>query len=552
MATLYYDMEYRFKFIKFTSKVELNPEIISHFEGRGTGKTLTSMMRELHRKTCTQLTDLNLEKFIYLLGVGYVGYEDWRDLLSDSVLKGERSLNSYVKEMHWDVDRIVTFFKRHSESFKKFYFSEAIKKARTKDKWKNVRETTLRVTGYEHNSNNPAVVEKRSKTYELRTGYKYPGQNPEVLRIVKEKRVSRSLIRVKSLLDSNRIELVDDYKMGLCHQYEFKCAECSGLFKATLVNVPVCPHCTRRTGYKSNIELRIKRWLDEEGISSISGYRKLIKSKETGRFYEVDLYLPAEGMAIEFNGYAYHNSGLGFGEILPKSKDYHRKKTDLCLEQGVKLYHFWEDTPEPMVKSIIGSKLGILQKRYARKCDLVVGENREFFDKNHIDGDCRAFLRVSLKNEEGILCAISFRRTGRNGQVEIARFANLVGLQVVGGYSRLIKEGSRILKLLGYLELISYCNRDISPDMSDTVYSKLGFEYVGDSGPTMKYWSTKTFMLGSLDVKSNHVYPRQLFQKYKLIETLGISADCSEQEILGSLGVYPVYNSGNFKYKKDL
>ena len=95
--------------------------------------------------------------------------------------------------------------------------------------------------------------------------------------------------------------------------------------------------------------------------------------------------------------------------------------------------------------------------------------------------------------------------------------------------------------------LISYCNRDLSPDPLNNFYSNYGFTLVRECSLIMKYFSTKR--IDELGVISSKIYNRQVFQKFKVKGLLKDSNNLSEIEINEKLGVYPVFNSGNFRYE---
>ena len=52
--------------------------------------------------------------------------------------------------------------------------------------------------------------------------------------------------------------------------------------------------------------------------------------------YELDIYLPEIGIAIEFNGLHWHSDKY-------KNKNYHLVKYERCLENEIELIQVWED-----------------------------------------------------------------------------------------------------------------------------------------------------------------------------------------------------------------
>lgn len=318
-----------------------------------------------------------------------------------------------------------------------------------------------------------------------------------------------------------------------------------------------CPRCQSRS-FRSHREEVVCKFLKDRGVVFVSNTKEVVSST-TGNRQEIDLLIPSLGVAFEFNGMYYHNSSPTGAK---KDRTYHSNKTISCLSQGIKLHHIWEDCPDDLMFSIIESKLGLSKKLFARK--LIIWDNAdkrecsEFFEQNHIDGDNRHADRYfALRDEMGVIyCCLSLlrRRIQVSGDThwEIGRFANKKHFTVVGGYSRLLKCAVKFLKTLGVTELISYCNRDISPDPESTFYSKFGFEYLGDSGPIYWYWSDKVVEINGKYYKGR--ISRQVVQKQKLLEHflrnhLEVDPSDTERTLCSKLGLVPVYNSGNFKYR---
>lgn len=297
-----------------------------------------------------------------------------------------------------------------------------------------------------------------------------------------------------------------------------------------------CPSCVQGS-YRSGRERELEEWLKGKGIN-VECNARILKTGE--RRMEIDLYLPDYKVGFEINGSYYHHSGPG-----GKTKSYHAEKTKLALQQGIKLYHFWEQTPLGLIKSIILSKLGLLpHKVYARSCRLVYGREYEFFNHNHVDGDARAHTQISLTLNDEILCSLSVR--SNNDDWEIARFAVKRGYLVVGGYQRLFSEVKKLARKRGIEKIISYCNRDLSPDPTSTIYSKMGFRFDSACPSIYWYWASRALEWKGIRYNAGAVFARQTFQRHKLQEQLGLVG--SEKELTLRLGLLPVYNSGNFRY----
>lgn len=266
---------------------------------------------------------------------------------------------------------------------------------------------------------------------------------------------------------------------------------------------------------------------------------------EEGRRKEIDLYIPALKVGFEFNGQWYHS--------LPnvKERKYHQQKTQQALTQGIRLYHLWEDSPAGLCKSIIAAKLGKSPTVIpARKCDIIQERTPKFFSKCHIDGDAAAKWQWSLFYGIERVAAMSIRIT--NGEPEIARFACKRGVTVIGGYHKLLKHAEAFLKKQGFETILTYCNRDLSPDPNDNIYTKMGFTLVQECPLIYWYWATKPLTINGKTYQGR--IARQVFQKHKILKDLGLeSTNLTEMELVAKhYGAAPVFNSGNFKYRKHL
>ncbi len=338
-----------------------------------------------------------------------------------------------------------------------------------------------------------------------------------------------------------------------------KCIGCGTNFTVPYkLPLSACPGCVPKKSISSR-EYKVKSLLDTLGVKVIQQYP--FTDPLTDKNYTIDVYCPDLKLGFELNGYAFHHSGTIENKV---PKDYHAVKSKAALANGIKLYHIWESTTDELTQSLILSKVGKATKVYARNTELVhltSDETREFFNRCHVDGNVRNDIAWGLKCGTHIMCALSLnqRRIQSSGKVqwEIARFASALQINVVGGYSKLLKKAISYLRELGATELISYCNKDLSPDFKSTVYAKLGFEFIMESGPVYKYWCQGNAEYRGRTFKRGDLLSRQAFQKQKLLEYYKESYKllpdpCTEFTLATSLGFQPCYNSGNFKYRLQL
>lgn len=253
-------------------------------------------------------------------------------------------------------------------------------------------------------------------------------------------------IRIKSSLDDrfeilSGLESLDDRTNNVSHCVKIKCKSCSTITSATVYNIirnkkKVCLSCRTEASSVPQLEIEgfIKRTLGEETTVYSSD-----RSNPTG--YELDVYVPGSSFAVEYNGLYWHS------DAVQKDKNYHNKKTESCREHGISLLHIfqdeWRDKRE-IVESMIINRLGLSKKVWARKCSIVKIDNKrskKFFDDNHIDGDSRGMATYALEFEGNLISAIKLRKPHSkkwSGFLEIARYACVKGVDVIGGHSRLI------------------------------------------------------------------------------------------------------------------
>jgi very-short-patch-repair endonuclease len=177
-----------------------------------------------------------------------------------------------------------------------------------------------------------------------------------------------------------------------------------------------CKECAE-ANMVSQAEKEIFTYLSSLGFLVEQTNRKLLKGKE------LDLYLPKEKFAIEFNGIHWHSEQMG------KDKTYHYNKWLECQKVGVKLIQVWEDNwikNKEVVLQTITQKLDtaiqpIINNAFAK---LTVRQTKEFMNTNHIEGfetgDC--YLGVFDSNKT--LNAAIILKQEKNNSLTIIRYAS--------------------------------------------------------------------------------------------------------------------------------
>lgn len=220
------------------------------------------------------------------------------------------------------------------------------------------------------------------------------------------------------------------------------------------------------------------------GFESQLSVRKILKARE------IDIVVESAKLCIEFNGLYSHVNRPELGSAAQrKGREYHLDKTDRINAAGYKLFHIFSDdwiNRRAIVESMIRSKLGVLDRIMARKCKVMPVPPREaknFLDANHLQGGrAGSSVAYGLYHAGELVSIMTFGRSrfNKNYDHELIRFASLVNVSVVGGFSKLLKHfrdnhsGS----------IISYADKTHS---SGSVYAVNGFRHVKDNPPGYYY-----------------------------------------------------------------
>lgn len=188
-------------------------------------------------------------------------------------------------------------------------------------------------------SGSKEIKEKAEKTTQEKYGYKQISKTKHYREKSKESVFERFY---NKLFESNRLEGKVEPLFGLSeyegtdyqNKYPFRCLECGNEFKDHLYsgNVPRCRECNPTGCRSSNKENEVfefvQKCVDGEVRQNVNG---VIDG-------ELDIFIPFQNLAIEFDGLYWHSEEGGKYE-----KNYHLKKTQACEEKGIHLIHIFED-----------------------------------------------------------------------------------------------------------------------------------------------------------------------------------------------------------------
>lgn len=295
-----------------------------------------------------------------------------------------------------------------------------------------------------------------------------------------------------------------------------------------------CEKCFPRLTSKSNAESEISEYLQKllkQDVEIIRNTRRVISPKE------LDIYIPAKRLAIEYDGLYHHSENVG------KPKDFHIYKTRRCKEKGIRLIHIFEDEwihSKDIVKNRLAAILGVYEKKIgARICTIKmvgINETENFLNENHIQGSCRSSVNIGLYYQNQLVSLMTFGkpRFSRKYDWELLRFCTYKNWHVIGAAGKLLKYFIQNYKPE---TIISYCDLRWS---TGTLYETLGFTLDHQSAPN--YWYFK------LDKIYKRMH-RSKFMKSKLKNILDkFDPNLSESENMFNNKYYKIYDCGNLVY----
>ena len=405
-----------------------------------------------------------------------------------------------------------------------------------KIKWRIKFENTMLVKYDVKNALQNKKLRNKAKETNLKLyGVENPNQNKNIIkkRINAKKENWKNLI----LLKDNNIINVDletqQYLMKCDCNKEHKFDISFSLYKSRKqFATNYCTVCF--PPYKNNIsqlETNLFTFIKENYENEI-----ILNSKSIITPYELDIYIPDLSLSFEFNGVYWHNE-------LNKSNNYHKMKTDLCLDMGIQLIHIYEDDwvyKQNIIKSMILNKLNKTQNKiFGRKTEIRQINNditKSFLNENHIQGYVNSLIKIGLFYNNDLVSLMSFGKKRKNmnsksneNEYEMLRFCNKLNTNVIGGASKLFKY---FIKNYNPDQLISYADRSYS---NGDLYKRLGFSLEHITNPNYYYVV--------YDVRKY----RYNFRKDVLIKQ-GFDSNKSEREIMLERKIYRIYNSGNYKF----
>lgn len=228
----------------------------------------------------------------------------------------------------------------------------------SKDFRQKVKQTSIEKYGVEHPMQSEEVRENLKHSVQEKYGVENSSQNEEVTRRINETKQRKNL-EFQQLGYTQVKDLIEKYGHGWYHKKI----------------VPIVAHLNH--GYVKNEDIpKIIEYSNESHygqkccvstlekelvsyIKEICPHEVIENTRKIIYPFELDIYIPELKVAFEFNGLYWHSDKI-------KDKLYHLKKTSMCQEKGIKLFHIleteWNDEKESTKQFIEDKILGI--RRY--------------------------------------------------------------------------------------------------------------------------------------------------------------------------------------------
>jgi hypothetical protein len=421
---------------------------------------------------------------------------------------------------------------------------------------KTGEETMLERYGVKHALQGEEAQEKRRRTTEERHGTldmfslgretvkeKYGVENAMQNEEVKEK-FAKSMKKAlnditRDKLKKHCIQMIGDS----VDPYHLHCEECDTCFKSSNATVNInlrraespCPRCNPPDLSSSKMEKELATYIHSLGVIQINTNDKSVLRGT--KFMEVDIYIPDEKIAIEFNGLYWHSE-------LFKNKNYHQEKTRILLERGIMLYHVWEDDwvgKKPIVKSMIGKILGKNMEIDPRECDIRNIDNEQykiFLKENSLIKYEKPSEILGLLLNGELMVAMAFKRSKafingiKEAEWKICSIVNKIGISANESEKTLFQ---KFLKMHPGESVLAYSGASFDPDPDNSIFHRIGMTKLKTSDPDYEW------VLGGVRMP-------KISRDKKEFEKWGYDKCLSEKEVMKDLGAYRIWNCGEHKF----
>lgn len=337
------------------------------------------------------------------------------------------------------------------------------------------------------------INDKRKMTMVAKYGYEHNLQRPAIRDKISKPKICDETLKCLNDPDWLKAEYVDKQRSLTDIGSEL------GVYYGT-----VGEYCrkfdieVRQVSNYSMKEIEICNFLDSIGIKYNRNVRNIIGNKE------IDIHIPEHNLGIEVNGLYWHSyNPYSSDSGIVENKLRHAEKTGLARDAGIELIQITDNEiqhKKSIIESIIRTRVGKSSVIYARQCKIQVvdkREEREFLDKNHLQGNCHSSVAYGLyyKNELVLMMTFGKSRFSKSADLELLRLCSRLDTIVIGGAERLFKHA---ISQLEFQTIVSYC--DLSK-FDGKLYRNLGFTLTGQSSPGY-FWTDGNLVISRFKCQS--------------------------------------------------
>ena len=197
-------------------------------------------------------------------------------------------------------------------------------------------------------NNYDKIITKIKETNLLHRGTEFPGQSKDVVQKIVDKKLKHVSEIEKEYNCTQQRKLIKLYGQGWLNIGLEKIVIDGRKFIAN-ENIPIIKEYYATQKFVSNEEKALLRYIKEIYKGEVKENTTNVLANNRGGRYELDIYLPNEHIAFEFNGIYWHSDKF-------KDKFYHQRKTLLCYAQGIQVVHIyendWNDNKEQIKQQI--------------------------------------------------------------------------------------------------------------------------------------------------------------------------------------------------------
>lgn len=297
-----------------------------------------------------------------------------------------------------------------------------------------------------------------------------------------------------------------------------------------------CPTCgMQMSRAEDEIVAALRKHLGDSAV--------VTRNKQLIAPYELDIYIPAKRLAIEYDGLYFHST------VNPdhKPRQHLSEKSKLAARKGIRVIHVFESEFETnrelvmrhVLRAAGVADLGVVGARKADVVEVSSLDAAEFFEQNHLQGAVPRGGKVFGLRHEGKLVAalhvagVKYYGAAIDvGAIELVRYAT--SCSVPGGLSRLF---SAMVAAMSPKTVVSYSDNRW---FSGKAYEALGFVKESEGQPSTIVVNKRT---------KQHVH-RSAVVHDKLRGLLGDKYDesLSHDQLAYKAGFFILYDCGQSKW----